>query len=250
VNFTYATEFTLADLNAFIKKQIPNSVEIFQCLTFLNQVVADTLTKSSRYMAVGRKYFPTDDDEREISRVDEFSLLEFRRGFYQAIHWGGNNGLTINVNVTTGIFWNSQMHTVLDLALRTLGRRADEGQALTNLHENQFRMIARNLRGLKFFIRYRGASKEKQVHMATSLFKETARGKKFDCNGVQTSVADYFQKTYNIRLRYPDAPLVKKGDNLFPMEVCHIVPVKISMDYSDLSCNAILRNWMVIKLLR
>ena len=226
VNFTYATEFDLTDLAQYIAKTRPNSPEIFQCLTFLNQVIADTLTTSSRFMAVGRKYFPTDDDEREISRVDEYSLLEFRRGFYQAIHWGGNNGLTINVNVTTGIFWNSQMHTIVELALRSIGKRADEGMALATLNENQFRTISRNLRGLKFYIKYRGGMKEKQVHMASSLAKESARGKKFELQGQSTSVADYFLKTYNMRLKYPDAPLVKKGDNYFPMEVCHIVPAR------------------------
>ena len=226
VNFTYATEFDLTDLAQYIARARPNSPEIFQCLTFLNQVIADTLTTSSRFMAVGRKYFPTDDDEREISRVDEYSLLEFRRGFYQAIHWGGNNGLTINVNVTTGIFWNSQMHTIVELALRSIGKRADEGMALATLNENQFRTISRNLRGLKFYIKSRGGMKEKQVHMASSLAKESARGKKFELQGQSTSVADYFLKTYNMRLKYPDAPLVKKGDNYFPMEVCHIVPAR------------------------
>lgn len=227
VNFMYATEFNLSDLTAYIRKQIPNSPEIFQCMTFLNQVIADSLTKSSRYMAVGRKYFPTVEDDREVSRIDDFSLLEFRRGFYQAVHWGGSNGLTINVNVTTGIFWNSQMHTVVELALRTLGRPATDGMSLATsaLNENSFRQISRNIRGLKFFIKYRGPQKEKQVHMATSLAKESARTKRFDANGQTMSVAEYFQKTYNVRLRYPDAPLVKKGDNFFPMELCYIVPV-------------------------
>ena len=112
-------------------------------------------------MAVGRKYFPTDDDEREISRIDEFSLLEFRKGFYQAIHWGGTSGLTVNVNVTTGIFWNSQMHTVIQLALRTIGKQAEEAIALSTLNEHQLRLISRNVRGLKFFIKYRGPAKEK-----------------------------------------------------------------------------------------
>jgi eukaryotic translation initiation factor 2C len=225
VNFTYATEFNLSDLTAYINKRIPNSTEIFQCLNFLNQVISESLTKSTRYMAVGRKYFPTHDDEREISRVSEESLLEFRRGFYQAIHWGGNSGLTVNVNVTTGIFWNSEMHTVIHLALRTIGMTAEDGGALSSLNEFQFRAISKNLRGLKFYIKYRGPAKEKQVHMATGASRDTARGKKFDAKGQTTSVADYFQKTYNIRLRYPDAPLVKKGDNFFPMELCQIVPV-------------------------
>ena len=226
VNFSYATEFTLSDLTAYINKGIPNSAEILQCLTFLNQVIADSLTKSSRYVAVGRKYFPTDDDEREISRIDDFSLLEFRRGFYQAIHWGGTSCLTVNVNVTTGIFWNSQMHTIVQLALRTIGKRAEEGIVLSTLNDHQLRLISRNVRGLKFFVKYRGPAKEKQVHMATSVSKETARGKEFDMKGEMISIVDYYQKTYNVRLRYPDAPLIKKGDNFFPMELCYIVPVR------------------------
>jgi eukaryotic translation initiation factor 2C len=200
-------------------------------------------------MAVGRKYFPIDNDEREISRIDEHSLLEFRRGFYQAIHWGGNRGLTVNVNVTTGIFWNSQMHTIIDLALRSIVKRADEGMVLSALNEDQFRRISKCIRGLKFYIKYRGTAREKQVHMATTLSKESAREKLFDLKGQNTSVADYFQKTYNIRLRYPDAPLVKKGDNFFPMEVCHIVPVRNPLlTPFNCSCNNIRKNLTGIKL--
>ena len=121
------------------------------------------------------------------------------------------------------------MHTVVDLALRTLGKNADEGMILASLNENQFRLVSRNIRGLKFYIKYRGVAKEKQVHLSTGLSKETARGKKFEVTqGTSISVAEYFQKTYNVRLRYPDAPLVKKGDNFFPLELCYIVPVTFS----------------------
>jgi Argonaute linker 1 domain len=151
VTFNYATEFALADLSAYVKRQKENSPETSQCLTFLNQVIANSFTKeSSRFMAVGRKYFPLDDDERDISSVDDWSLLEFRKGFYQAVHWGGTAGLTVNVNVTTGIFWNSQLHTIGELALRTIGKAATDGMALSTLNDNQFRMIARNVRGIKF----------------------------------------------------------------------------------------------------
>lgn len=228
VSFTYATEFSLSDLTAYINKQKANSTEVVQCIMFLNQIMADTFTRSDRFMAVGRKYFPTHDDQNEISRPDPMSLLEFRRGFYQAVHWGGTKGLTINVNVTTGIFWNSDMHTVLDLALRTIGLTAREGALLTGLNERQFYAISRNVRGLRFYIKYRGGSRERQVHLATSLSKDTAREKRFEIDGQSLSIADYFLRTYNIRLQYPDAPLIKKGENLFPMEVCYMVPVSSS----------------------
>ena len=249
VTFTYATEFSLSDLTAYVNKQTANSNEVIQCIMFLNQIIADTFTKSDRFVAVGRKYFPTKDDPNEISRPGDLSLLEFRRGFYQAVHWGGTKGMTVNVNVTTGIFWNSDMHTIVHLALRSIGKTATEGMALAALNEHQFRAISRNVRGLKFYIKYRGKNKEKQVHMATSVSKDTARGNRFEIDGQSISVAEYFQKTYNIRLQYPDAPLIKKGENLFPMEVCYIVPVLPILLVGNSSCNDSLKSWMV-KLLR
>jgi hypothetical protein len=248
VKFDFATEFALSDLTAYIKRQRPNSPEIFQCMTFLNQVIANTFSNSTRFMAVGRKYFPLEENELDISRIDDWSLLEFRKGFYHGVHWGGANGLTVNVNVTTGIFWNSQMHTIIELALRTIGKRATEGMALSALDEHQFRAISRNVRAMRFYIKYRGGSRENRVHIVTNMSKETARTKKFESGGKTLSVADYFHTTYNTRLKYPDAPLVQKGDNFFPMELCHLVPVYLPFYSANYSCNDIHKNSMQDKL--
>jgi hypothetical protein len=78
---------------------------------------------------------------------------------------------------------------------------------------------------LKFFIKYRGPAKEKQMHEATGVSRDSARGKKVDIKGENISIAEYFRRTYNITLRFPDAPLVKKGENMYPMELCFITPV-------------------------
>lgn len=58
------------------------------------------------------------------------------------------------------------------------------------------------------------------------IFK-SARDEKFEKDGKQVSVAEYFAKEYNIRLQYPDLPLVKmtKGKNtMLPMEVLRVKP--------------------------
>ena len=230
VTFNYSTEFHLSDLTRYItRKGAQNTVEITQSLTFLNQVFSESLNKSPKYMAVGRKYFPAEAAPDEISTLDEFSLLEFRRGFYQTVHWGGTTGLTLNVNITTGIFWNSEMHTILHLALRSIMKRPDEAIALSALNEGQLRIISRNIRNLKFFIKYRGPQKERRVHQATGVSKDTARGKKLNVMGENISIAEYYKRTYNVNLRYPDAPLVRESDILYPMELCFIVPVSSSI---------------------
>jgi eukaryotic translation initiation factor 2C len=253
VTFTYATEFNLQDLTDYIAKRAPNSPEVFQSLNFLNQVLADSLTRRQPYISMNRKYFPINYDERDVQSGGENSAIEFRRGFYQAIHWGGTTGLTVNFNVTTGIFWNSQMHTVIELALRVLGRDANDGASLASLHDDRIRELSRKVRGLKFFIKYRGEAREKQTHIATGISKESARQKTFQTSdGTRISVLDYYVKTYNLRLRFPDAPLVKKGTTFFPMEVCHIVPVYFPSfpDYSNLSFNVTLKSSMGRKLQR
>jgi len=219
---------------------------------FLNQVLADSLTRRQPYISMNRKYFPINYDERDVQPGGDNSAIEFRRGFYQAIHWGGTAGLTVNFNVTTGIFWNSQMHTIVQLALRVLGRDANDGATLSNLSEDSLRTLTRKIRGLKFFIKYRGEAKEKQIHLSTGISKESARQKTFQtADGARISVLDYYTKTYNLRLRFPDAPLVKKGVNFFPMEVCHIVPVcRQSFCHPNFSFNVTLRHSMARKLHR
>ena len=129
------------------------------------------------------------------------------------------------------------MKTVLELALRSLYKRADEGMALSNINEGQLRQLARIIRKLKFYIKYRGPAKQKQMHEATGVSRESARGKRMDIKGENVSIADYFKRTYNITLRFPDAPLVKKRENLYPMELCFIAPVHPLRIPSNRSCN-------------
>ncbi|KAK0406430.1 hypothetical protein QR680_018566 [Steinernema hermaphroditum] len=64
------------------------------------------------------------------------------------------------------------------------------------------------------------------------LCNDTARTKKFECDGREISVFDYFQKQYNIRLQHPDAPLAtvknffqgRKNITYLPLEVCTVLP--------------------------
>lgn len=52
--------------------------------------------------------------------------------------------------------------------------------------------------------------------------KEEERNRKKE---EKVSVAEYFEKTYNIELTYPDLPLVKSGkDTKLPIELCELVP--------------------------
>jgi hypothetical protein len=75
---------------------------------------------------------------------------------------------------------------------------------------------------------YRGDAFAKRQHTISRVATQSAREYKFKINERTTTVEEYMWTTHNVRLRYPDAILVVKGDSAYiPMELCHIVPVHL-----------------------
>uniref|UniRef100_A0A914ZBK9 Piwi domain-containing protein n=1 Tax=Panagrolaimus superbus TaxID=310955 RepID=A0A914ZBK9_9BILA len=63
--------------------------------------------------------------------------------------------------------------------------------------------------------------------VASGLSKYSAKQQTFEIDGKDVTVADYFYKTYNKRLRDPDLPcVVERGTNYYPLEVLEIAEVQ------------------------
>ena len=106
----HATSFSLGIIKQYITKnaQLAQTNTVIEAMNFLNHLFAVGPTLS--LVPVGRKFFTN-----SASDIHRFEIIEFRTGLFQAIHFGGNAALTLNVDITTGVFWNSDMATVLDL---------------------------------------------------------------------------------------------------------------------------------------
>lgn len=101
-----------------------------------------------------------------------------------------------------------------------------------------FRDLKR-LRRIAFFCKHRSRDQETRRTYIIDGFEDSAINYKFELrrpnneggfSTTEISIKDYFEKQYNIRLRYPRLPLIKtrKKGEVFPMELCFIVEVCLS----------------------
>jgi hypothetical protein len=223
VSFTlrYATSFTLGVIKQYVSRKARTSSVVLEAMNFLNHLVSVGPTLS--LIPVGRKFF-TDAD----ADCKKFEVIEFRRGVVQSVHFGGETSLTLNIDVTTGIFWNSDCVTVLDLASRFLNIPPAEMTA-RRITPPQMHMLSKTLKGVKFNVRHRGEMFAKRLHSIAKIAKKSSKEHVFAMGGDRPrkiNVEEYMKLTYNLRLKYPDAVLLIKGDSTYlPMELCYVVSV-------------------------
>ena len=235
------TAFSLGIIKQYLSKKVRTTTVVLEAMNFLNHLFSVGPTLS--LIPVGRKFF-TDSD----ADIKKFEIIEFRKGLFQAVHFGGDKSLTLNVDITTGVFWNSNFVTALDLACRYLGIPPAEFTA-KRVSPQQIHQLSRVLKGLKYRVMHRGDAFSKRQHTIAKVAKRSAREHTFQMNGDRprtVSVDEYMKNTYNLKLRYPDAVLLMKGDSTYlPLELCYIVPVHF-LKYSNLTCsvNATLARWM------
>ncbi|KAI9916305.1 hypothetical protein PsorP6_018162 [Peronosclerospora sorghi] len=109
----------------------------------------------------------------------------------------------------------------VDYLCETLALR----QMPTSLAKYQHAAFSKAIRGVKVNITHRpGVCRSYRVN---GLSKESADKTFFETDdGQRVSIAQYFQQTYKIRLRYPNLPCLHVGapqkKNYLPMEVCRI----------------------------
>ena len=251
VTLTNATSFNLSSINRLMNGQYGHNRQTLEGLNFLNHLLAHCPSKS--LIPVGRKFFT----------ANHFKLLgpvEFRRGVFQAVHFGGTESLTINVDVTTGIFWRSDNVSLADLVMQIL-RLKETDFARGVFTDTQYYLVARHLRGMKFTVRHLthlGAAMARRQHTVTKLLRNSASDKTFEGNDGKTiSIAEYMKKTYNLTLKYPRVFLVQKGPNTYlPLELCFVSQVSTSLSHSYhssllmFSANGIHLIWMRSKRLQ
>lgn len=155
-------------------------------------------------------------------------IIEFRHCFFQTIRWGGNLNLTINVDTTPCICWDATAN-IAALVQRLLN--VQHPSKLKHPFTDEQLVRLKQLKQLKFFVRYSGANPANtKIHSLDAISSFTARTKMFsitrDSGDIeQISVKEYVLKNYNLKLKYPDMPLIESKKGCFPMEVCYVCPV-------------------------
>ncbi|CAH0478126.1 unnamed protein product [Peronospora belbahrii] len=170
-------------------------------------------TASQRFTVVGRNLFHREG----ATSLGEGAELWY--GYFQSLR-ATQNRLVVNLDLAATAFVEEM--AVVDFLCTTLSMR----QMPTTLAKYQHSAFSKAIRGVKVSITHRPGVR--RSYRVNGLSKESAEKTFFENdNGERMSVAQYFQNTYNIRLRYPKLPCLHVGapqkKNYLPMEVCHII---------------------------
>ena len=151
-------------------------------------------------------------------------VLEAIRGAFQAVSYSFGR-LCLNVDVVCSAFYVPDK-CIVDVAQAMAGISPRQ-----NLNDPStvamFRSGCERLVSMFFVVRHLNTVKNARKMKVQRLSPEGARSTKFEeldrATGqfAITTVESYFQRKYNITLKYPNVPLVVSKDGMFPMELCY-----------------------------
>ncbi|KAG6611995.1 Argonaute1 (AGO1) [Phytophthora cinnamomi] len=168
---------------------------------------------SQRLTAVGRNLF----SGVGAKTLGEGAELWF--GYYQSLR-PTQSRLVVNLDLAATAFVEAR--SVTDYLCETLALR----QLPASLNRFQHKDFSKAVRGVKVNVTHRPGVR--RSYRVNGLSKDSAENTFFQTDdGQRVSVVQYFQRAYNLRLRYPKLPCLHVGapqkKNYLPMEVCHIM---------------------------
>ncbi|KAF3907146.1 hypothetical protein ABW21_db0205470 [Orbilia brochopaga] len=178
---------------AYVAGKYKMDKEVLVGFNFLDHLLRETPAK--HFITIKRSFFKSAGSQRLDGGVEAW------KGIFQSIRPAQGNNLTINVDVAAAVFWS-------------------EGTVMA---------CVQNL--LKLGTPEEHTEKERSKKFTIENFtKSSARDEMFDVRDRESghvdrlSIEKYYLKNYNIRLRYPQLPLIqtKKKNVLFPMELTFV----------------------------
>lgn len=169
---------------------------------------------SMLYTPVGGEFYSP------ISRTPITGGLEVWRGYHQSVRAMMAGHLGINVDIASTIFRKGGI-SLIEYILEVTGGRDVNDIARMNKNE-----LSKIIKGVNVVTTHRGD--QKQRFRIARVADESSDSCKFDKDGAQMTVTNYFRTEYKVTLRHPKLLLVSKanGKTKFPMECLMIVPAQ------------------------
>jgi eukaryotic translation initiation factor 2C len=212
-------------LRNYLARKCDWDPSIYEAINFLDHLLRDGPSK--RLTSIKRSFF-----QKGEKRFDLGGGVEAFKGAYQSlrmVHGPTGPCLSVNVDVANGTFFNSGPLQLV--AQNLIGARStnDLIQACRQGEHSRAGKGLKRLRKLHVTAHHRGGTEDAYVidrisHQSAKDSKFTALDEKTN-KEYTTTVYDYFLKKFNVRLQYPDLPVVKmtKGKNtVLPMEVLKV----------------------------
>ncbi|CAG8559763.1 986_t:CDS:10 [Dentiscutata erythropus] len=209
-------EYVKVNTNQRWGDAIQNNLRVLN--TFINSNVR------SQYLTHGRKQiFPKPNPQDRLFLPDGIELM---LGFYQSIRPGWDK-LLINIDICATTFYPSG--PLIDLIPKILANKKSKDELRRGLSRDEIKHLEFFIKGISFTTTYHSANNSRPKKKASNISEKSAQQLKFDYNGRNISVSEYFREC-GTPLEYSMLPCIvvkstKRGQNdaFFPLEICSII---------------------------
>ncbi|KAK6007346.1 hypothetical protein QM012_006354 [Aureobasidium pullulans] len=209
---TTVVDFTT--LNAYLSGTATYDPKILQAITVLDHIMRQSPSNSNRFISIKRSFFAAASQRNNLG-----GHVEHTTGVYQSLriaHHPGGHRLVVNTDVANGTFWQSGPLSRAVVAVARLNNDSDI-QRLLAPNNPKFSDL-RRLKKLRVVAAHRQGAEDKYV--IDSVLRQDSSYQLRLRDGSTQSVAQYFQNTHNIRLRYPGWPVVQMTKKaVLPLEL-------------------------------
>ncbi|KZT20385.1 argonaute-like protein [Neolentinus lepideus HHB14362 ss-1] len=221
IRLTKVAEINPEVLARFLEGKQSHDNAVLTAITALNVVIR--MEPTLKYPFNVRSFF-TDKETKDIG-----SGIILWRGYFQSIR-PAIGRMLINVDISTGTMYKSG--ALLDLCLEFVGR---PGQHLAlaprkGFPDRERLRLQRFISGIRITTNVPGQNTQSRMpRVLKKLSTAGASDLTFTMReGGTMTVAEYFQRTYNFRLRYPEVLCAEVGSGaLIPLELCFVPPGQI-----------------------
>ncbi|KAJ7068346.1 argonaute-like protein [Mycena amicta] len=219
IKLTHVAEINPEVLRRFVEGDASHDNAVLTAITALNVVVR--MQPSMDFPFNVRSFF-TNKETKDIG-----AGLELWRGYFQSVR-PGLGKMLINVDISTGTMYKAG--PLLALCCEYVGK-SGQFNALApkrGFPDRERLRLQRFISGIRILTTHNGPNGE--VQAAPRVVKKLSTAGANDLmftvrEGEQMSVAQYFQRTQNKPLQYPDVICAEVGSGaLIPLELCHVTP--------------------------
>ncbi|EPQ59451.1 argonaute-like protein [Gloeophyllum trabeum ATCC 11539] len=221
IRLTKVAEINPEVLARFLEGKQSHDNAVLTAITALNVVIR--MEPTLNYPFNVRSFF-TDKETKDIG-----SGIVLWRGYFQSIR-PAIGRMLINVDISTGTMYKSG--SLLKLCLEFVGR-SDQPLALAprrGFPDRERLRLQRFISGIRILTKTPGEGQQSRTpRVLKKLSTAGASDLTFTMReGGTMTVAEYFQKTYNMRLQFPEVLCAEVGSGaLIPLELCVVPPGQI-----------------------
>ncbi|EMD40762.1 hypothetical protein CERSUDRAFT_111347 [Gelatoporia subvermispora B] len=222
IRLTHVATINPEVLLRFLEGKQSQDNMVLTAITALNVVVR--MDPTIKWPFNVRSFF-TDMETKNIG-----SGIVLWRGYFQSVRPAPGRML-INVDISTGTMY--QPGPLIDLCLASMGKPTPQWLTAKELPERERIKLQRFISGIRVITKSPGpqgqANRRATPRVVKKLTQAGADALSFTMReGGTMTVAQYFQKTYNQRLKFPALPCVEVGSGaLIPLELCDVEPGQI-----------------------